>query len=336
MLSEPTTLVSVARLISETLEHDYDIDPTPLFAEVDIDTRKFLKPGARTPFSKMDALWCKAEVVTNDPWFGFAVGKRVVPTDFFVLGHAWLASETLQGALGRLCRYSHVLTTLDGEMALYKQGADYALVDIYGDSGVIPQKIASDAGMVALLGLIDFVTHETVRPKHVSMTLDPEYASPKYEEIFQCPVEYGCDIETWLFDADDLERPLSGSIPELASATDRIAENYIESLDNSAVATAVSRMLVQTLPSGRSDQDTVARRLARSRSTLQRQLTSEGTSYREILDKTRLALAERYLVEGDHTQAQIAFMVGFADQSNFARAFKRWTGVSPGEYQKAA
>ncbi len=138
------------------------------------------------------------------------------------------------------------------------------------------------------------------------------------------------------FDADDLERPLSGSIPELASATDRIAENYIESLDNSAVATAVSRMLVQTLPSGRSDQDTVARRLARSRSTLQRQLTSEGTSYREILDKTRLALAERYLVEGDHTQAQIAFMVGFADQSNFARAFKRWTGVSPGEYQKAA
>ncbi len=221
-------------------------------------------------------------------------------------------------------------------MALHEQGADYVLVDTWSDNGVIPQKIASDAGIVALLGLIDFVTHETVRPKHVSMTLDPKYASPKYKELFQCPVEYGCDIETWLFDADDLERPLSGSIPELASATDRIAENYIQSLDNSAVATAVSRMLVQTLPSGRSDQDTVARRLARSRSTLQRQLTSEGTSYREILDTTRLALAERYLVEGDHTQAQIAFMVGFADQSNFARAFKRWTGVSPGEYQKAA
>jgi len=36
------------------------------------------------------------------------------------------------------------------------------------------------------------------------------------------------------------------------------------------------------------------------------------------------------------SQAQIAFMISFADQSNFARAFKRWTGISPGEYQKAA
>ena len=42
------------------------------------------------------------------------------------------------------------------------------------------------------------------------------------------------------------------------------------------------------------------------------------------------------LDEGEYSQAQIAYMIGFADQSNFARAFKRWTGVSPGEFQKAA
>jgi AraC-like DNA-binding protein len=95
-------------------------------------------------------------------------------------------------------------------------------------------------------------------------------------------------------------------------------------------------MLVQMLPSGRTDQDTVANRLYRSRSTLQRQLSAEGTSYRDILETTRQALAEQYLLDGEYSQAQIAFMVGFADQSNFARAFKRWTGKSPGEYQKAA
>lgn len=336
MLSEPTTLVSVARLVSETLEHDYGIDWAPIFAEVNIDTRKFLRPGARTPYVKMDKLWRMAEVATNDPWFGFTVGKRVMPADFFVLGHAWLASGTLQGALCRICRYNHVLSTLDGTLTLHKDGGDYVFVESFRDGAAVPPKIAKDAGIVALIKMIDFVEQDTIRPKHVSFAMGPEFASPKYEELLQCPVEFGCDKDTWLFDADDLERPLSGSIPELVSATDRIAENYIESLDNSEVATAVSRMLIQTLPSGRSDQDTVAKRLARSRSTLQRQLTSEGTSYREILDKTRLALAERYLVEGDHTQAQIAFMVGFADQSNFARAFKRWTGVSPGEYQKAA
>jgi AraC-like DNA-binding protein len=89
------------------------------------------------------------------------------------------------------------------------------------------------------------------------------------------------------------------------------------------------------LPSGKADQDKVASRLYRSTSTLQRQLSAEGTSYRDLLESTRRGLAEKYLRDGKHTQAEIAYMVGFSDQSNFARAFKRWTGMSPGQFQKA-
>ena len=336
MLYEPTTLVSVARVIGECLEGDYGIDPNPLFADLNIDTGKFLKPGARASFAKMDELWRQAVVATGDPWFGFRVGERSKPGDFFVFGHAWLASASLRGALGRLCRHSHVITTLSSELTLEKQEDSYALIESYPEGAVRPQKVASDAGCVALLRLCDAVTQDIVRPSSVELTIAPELGSTRYDELFQCPVSYGCEKDIWRFNVDDLERPLSGSAPEVAEATDRIAENYIQSLDKSAVATAVSRMLVQTLPSGKSDQDTVASRLHRSRSTLQRQLSSEGTSYRDILEATRQALATRYLKEGDHSQAQIAFMIGFADQSNFARAFKRWTGVSPGEYQKAA
>jgi AraC-like DNA-binding protein len=89
------------------------------------------------------------------------------------------------------------------------------------------------------------------------------------------------------------------------------------------------------LPSGKTDQDRVASRLYRSTSTLQRQLSAEGTSYRDLLETTRRSLAEKYLRDGEHTQADIAYMIGFSDQSNFARAFKRWTGMSPGQFQKA-
>jgi len=90
------------------------------------------------------------------------------------------------------------------------------------------------------------------------------------------------------------------------------------------------------LPSGKADQDSIASRLYRSTSTLQRQLSSEGTSYRDILETTRRSLAEKYLRDGDYTQAEIAYMVGFSDQSNFARSFKRCTGMSPGQFQKSA
>lgn len=336
MLNEPTTLASVARLIGETLEGDYGIDPGSIFTDLNIDTGKITRPGARTPFDKMDGLWEKAVLATGDPWFGFAVGERSRPGDFFVLGHAWMASASLHGALGRLCRYADVILTHSSELTLEKQGDSYALIETFGEFAARPQKTAQDAGAVALLRLCDIVTQDIVRPTKVLLNIAPEYESSRYSELFQCPITYGCEKEIWTFDAADLERPLSGSVPEVADATDRIAENYVQSLDHSTVATAVSRMLVQILPSGRSDQESIASRLHRSRSTLQRQLSAEGTSYRDILETTRAALATRYLKEGDHSQAQIAFMIGFADQSNFARAFKRWTGVSPGEFQKAA
>jgi AraC-like DNA-binding protein len=119
-------------------------------------------------------------------------------------------------------------------------------------------------------------------------------------------------------------------------STSRIADRYLESLEQGKVATEVRKLLIQMLPSGKADQDSIANRLYRSTSTLQRQLTAEGTNYRDILESTRRSLAEHYLREGGYTQAEIAFMIGFSDQSNFARAFKRWTGMSPGQYQKAA
>ena len=323
-------------MIGDCLERDYSVDADPLFAELDIDRRGFVKPGSRVSFAKMNDLWSKATAVTNDPWFGFAVGKMARPSDFFVLGHAWLASATLKGALRRLCRYGHVLTTQGSTLQLLDQDDTCVLIESYADAVESRQKAAKDAGFVALLRLSDFVTHEPVRPTSVSLTIDPEFASTRYSELFKCAVTYGAEEETLVYDARELDRRLAGNIPDVAEATDRIAEDYIRSLDSGTVATAVRSMIMQTLPSGRTSQDTVAQRLHRSRSTLQRQLSAEGTSYRDILESTRRALAERYLADGEYSQVQVAFMTGFADQSNFARAFKRWTGVSPGEFQKYA
>ena len=97
MLNEPTTISSVARLVGETLEADYGVDPAPLFAKANIDTNKFFRPGSRILFSKITSLWSLAADVTADVEFGFKVGSRVTPGDFFVLGHAWTASDTLHG-----------------------------------------------------------------------------------------------------------------------------------------------------------------------------------------------------------------------------------------------
>jgi AraC-like DNA-binding protein len=336
MFSEPTTISSVARLIGETLKADYDVDPEPLFRKAKIDTTKFYRPGSRIVFSKMNNLWRDAADTTGDAEFGFKVGSRVTPGDFFVLGHAWTASDTLGDAMERLTRFINVLSTIGSQMQIRREENTWSLVETFAARLVDPQQEAKDAGLIALLRMIDFVTSDKVRPVGVSLTQSRDSSPLDYSEVLECPVSFGSSEEVWTFAAKDVEAPLTGAVPDVADATDRIAENYIASLDEGVVTHEVRQSIIQLLPSGHTDQETVAQKLFRSRSTLQRQLGAEGTSYREILESTRQALAEKYLQDSEYTQAQVAFMLGFSDQSNFARAFKRWTGMSPGEYQKAA
>lgn len=336
MLNEPTTIANVARLVGETLQADYGVDPAPLFAGANIDTTKFFRPGSRILFSKMMTLWSQAAEVTGDVEFGFKVGSRVTPGDFFVLGYAWTASDTLHDAMQRLSRYINVLSTIGSQMQLRRRRGTFDLVETRLGRVVEPHQAAYDAGLVALLRMCDFVTREKVRPLSVALPQAANASTADYAGMLECPVTFGSDEEIWTFSTADIDAPLTGAVPDVANATDRIAENYIATLDEGLVAQEVRQMLVQMLPSGHVDQDSVASKLHRSRSTLQRQLSGEGTSYRDILESTRQGLAEKYLQDSKFTQAQVAFMVGFSDQSNFARAFKRWTGMSPGEFQKAA
>jgi len=336
MLYEPTTLANLARIVGETLQKDYGIDPEPLFAQAKIDTSKFQRPGSRIPLSKMTRLWDLAVYMTDDQQFGLKAGVRVEPSDFYVLGHAWLASATLKGGLERLCRYAHVLSTAITRAEVVEEDGMVVFVESFPDPEIVINRTADEAGIVAFFKLCEIIKRDRVRPIRAELIFPADTARNYLDEFLDCPVTYGNEREKFYFSRDVFEEPLPGYIPDVLDSTSRIAEHYLESLDQSKVATEVRRLLVQMLPSGKSDQDTVANRLYRSTSTLQRQLSAEGTSYRDILETTRRGLAEKYLKDGDYSQAEIAYMVGFSDQSNFARAFKRWTGMSPGQFQKTA
>ena len=336
MLSEPTTLASFAGLISETLEKDYGVNSLPVLAEADIDPHTIARPGARISFFMLDALWQRAAEASGDRWFGFTAGERAQPAHFYVLGHAWLASATLLDALHCTVRHGMVLSTTLRNMSIREIDDRIALIEEFPDPTLLSNRIAEEFGFAAFIKLCELIAHEPVRPLSVELVFPEEDTASKYAELFGCPVSYGHEREIFYYSADEFAEPLPGYIPDVVDATAQIAVDYIASLDQSAVATDVRQVLINMLPAGNVNQDSVASRLYRSRSTLQRQLTAEGTSYREVLEDTRRSIAEKYLRSGDYSQAEVAFLVGFSDQSNFARAFKRWTGMSPGEYKKAA
>ena len=70
--------------------------------------------------------------------------------------------------------------------------------------------------------------------------------------------------------------------------------------------------------------------------TLQRRCAEEGTSFRALRDEARLTLAKGLLCSTEQSVGEIAFSLGFSSPASFVRAFRRWTGGTPGTFRKAA
>lgn len=101
-------------------------------------------------------------------------------------------------------------------------------------------------------------------------------------------------------------------------------------------ARQVEKTLVPLLPSNRATAEGVAERLGLSRQTLHRRLQAEGTTFTEILSVKRRKLAIRYLGREKAPVKVVAWRLGFSSPEAFSRAFKRWTGTSPGCFQSSS
>ncbi len=336
MLYEPTSLASVSGLIATALKEEYGLDPAPVFAEADLELPPFNTPQLRYPQSNMRRLWAAAKEASGDEEIGLKTGWYVQPGHLYALGYSFLASSTLLGAFRRIERYVQVMSTASVELRVEDVGDGYSFSADWPEESTTPPREAIDAGMTALLALSDAVSEKPVRPIRAELTCPPDVHPEGYRNALSAPVKFSSALGVLIFDRETLEAPLPRATPEVAKAADRIAEQYLDSLDPHKVASAVRRLLIEMLPSGRVDQDRISRRLNRSTSTLQRQLQAEGHSYREVLESTRRSLAETYLADGRHSHAQIAYLLGFSEQSNFSRAFRRWTSMSPREYQAQA
>lgn len=82
-------------------------------------------------------------------------------------------------------------------------------------------------------------------------------------------------------------------------------------------------------------QDGVADQLGISVRNLQRRLRALGTTYQSLLDEARQGLAMKLICEGDLPLYEVAYMVGYTEPSAFYKAFRRWTGSTPGDYRQA-
>ncbi|CAA0093651.1 putative HTH-type transcriptional regulator [Zhongshania aliphaticivorans] len=97
---------------------------------------------------------------------------------------------------------------------------------------------------------------------------------------------------------------------------------------------ALRKTLLRLLPSGDMSIDKAAEALNISRRTLQRRLAEQGTQFLHVLQELRAELAIQYLSDERLSITDIAFLLGYMDQSSFSGAFRSWHGKSPRDFRK--
>ena len=337
MTQEPSTLASLSMAIWEVLETHYSADPAAVFAAAGVDKATAMQRTGRIPIATIQALWKEAVRVSGDRHIGHMVGRSIRPAAAYALGFAWLASSNLAEGLERQVRYSRVLTTFFS--AEYEAGARESCLRILAngrDETLLPT--SADVGLTMTLRFCRLASRDDFAPLRVcfKQELDDPTTLARYRAYFRCPVEFGTNENAIYFDTAALNAPLPAASANLVAENEKMLDRYLSELESGEFSNKVRQAVAKALPSGKVTEEEVAQRLHRSVSSLQRYLRAEGTGYRAILEQTREHLAREHLMAGDHPIAEIAYLLGYADQSTFTRAFKRWTGMSPGAFAARA
>lgn len=312
-------------------------DSRRIFAEVGLDPEKLSNPDARYPIQGMQRLWARAVEVTGDEFFGIHVVRYWHPTSLHALGYSWMASDSLRDALERMARYIRIVSTLVEATLREKDTRIRFRFDQVSTAGHFePVPAALDAALAALVHMCRTSYGEAFDPLRI-VTSRPCFEDPgPCLDFFRAPVEFAAAENYIEFDKDAIERRLPTANPQLARVNDAVITEYLAHYDRSSTAMRVRAALITRLPSGRVTQREVASALHMSLRTLQRKLEDEGTSYKALLEETRRELARQYLRQSSITVNEVTYLLGFSEPSNFARAFKRWTGRSPSDFRTAA
>lgn len=278
-------------------------------------------------------LLCAVYRATGDPAIGLWLGSRMQPDLLGLAGLPAMAGPSLGTALRRIARYQKLLS---GDRIELRRQGDEAWVCIRPSDPETPDtRPRIDMELCSLLAFGRQFTRKPLHPLRVSLRIGRPSWHLRYTEAFDCPVRFGEPEDAIVFGRRDLALRLAArgrNEPDSPGAGHAMhdARHACASLDD-------VRAALQQLAGERAlSLAAVARHLDISERTLQRRLMTAGTSFRTLCEQARRELAGGYLAGGEMSLGEIAFRLGFDDANSFFRAFRRWTGMTPGDYRRAA
>lgn len=153
------------------------------------------------------------------------------------------------------------------------------------------------------------------------------------EAYFGCPVQTGAAANRLILHRNDLDRPFGSFNQELLDLLTPVLDRTLDEQLSRSVPEIVKWILKRSLTGSRMDIHAVASELNMSGRTLQRRLSDEGTTFKQLLTQARHELAREFLADPKLDIKEVAFMIGYEDQNSFYRSFRLWEGETPSNWR---
>lgn len=326
-----TGLPTVGHMLWRWLELQ-ELDAGRLFAARGLSKRDLQSQSERVPSDRWDEIFADASDRIADSCSGLRAAQCWHPSDLGALGYAWLASSTLRTAFRRMERYFAVV----GERASLKtEDTPLGLKVILQQKRDDPtlRAFAADFAMSVILDMCRVNVHSPLRAAEVTIQRARPGCAERYTEFYQCDVHFSAAENSFTLALEDIDRLLPTSNRQLAGVHDQILTQQLAALRKDDIATRCTAIVMDNLTTGEISTEEIARKLHMSPRTLTRRLESQGTQLQKLIDEIRRELAERYFADPANSISEVAFLLGFSQQSSLTRASNRWFGMPPKKYR---
>lgn len=314
------------------------IDTVPLLQEAQIPPLLLGDDRARVTPAQFARLFRALYRTTQDEFLGLSAAPSR-PGTFAMMCYAALGCRDLGAAVERSAAF-YGLFPGGPELALEVDGAQ-ARFTVRNEFVRDEERFLTECVLAIWHRLSSWLIGRRIPLLYASFAYPAPPHEAEYEMLFDCPVRFGEPRAgaAVAFDAHWLTAPLVREEPALDAMLRRAPFDLLSRPEyGTTVAEQVRRTLTQRLRDSPRlpELGEVAGRLAVSPATLRRRLREEGTSFQELKDHVRRDAAIAGLAESGEPIAELAARLGFSEDTAFHRAFRRWTGTTPGAYRIAS
>ncbi|WP_373635038.1 AraC family transcriptional regulator [Yoonia sp. SS1-5] len=311
------------------------LDQAKLLASVGLSADATIDPKAMVAATAYYELLERIAAETDATALPLRTGASMRCDDYGALGLAFKAAPTLRDSYARVARFARLWTNVVEYSSERTDAGTWFNLHRHGPRR-LGMRLSNEATLASAIAIGREVSPDgQLRAQEVHLTHAPPPTLQQHRDYFDCPVIFNSDRDGIIFANASLDRPNKlGDQGITQFLITHLEQELAQVTSQSQLQDRIRDLIARSLSEGQPKMDDIARRLGMSSRSLHRRLSDDGVSFQTLAETTRKELAIGMLGDARFSLSEVAFLTGFAEQSSFNRAFKRWLGVTPANFRK--